>query len=814
MLSRTTGRMAILLLTATLFLTACKTSEERAQDHYESGMELLEQGDVPRALLEFRNVFKLDAQHHEARLAYARVQLERGAYSEAYSQYLRVAEQTPDNLEARIELAEMAINDQLWEEAERHGRAAADIDPQNTRVRIITIALGYAQAFRDENPVAAAEWAAKARDLLVETPESQIARRVVIDQYLSSQNVEAALAAIDVGLTYHPDNLGLYSTKLQILGSQQDMKSVGDTLETMVQRFPDNEEVRRLLIAFYLEQDDLDSAEAFLRNLANAPEAGQSEKLTVVTFLRVVRGLESARAELESLVASEEDTTAYQTLLASLDFQAGEQDKAIADLEALIAADDGMTEDQIKAKIVLARMLEETGNTVGARARVEEVLEVEALNVEALKMRASWLIDEDKPEAAILDLRAAVNEAPRDAGIMTLMARAHLRAGSRDLAGERYALAVEVSNQAPAESLRYAEFLVQENRADAAKAVLTEALNREPDNIDLLRAQAVVQLETEDWNNVTRTVWRLRGLETERATALADSLEADLMLRQNRVEDTIAYLEELVEGEGSSSEAALAALVQTKVRAGQVEESVALVERRLAEEPDNRMLQFLRAGLHMIKDERSAAADIYRVLLEETPGQSRILRMLNAIMIAEGEGEAAAAMVDEQIEVALNPTPALLLKAGRLEREKDFEGAIAIYEQIYEKNSNNLAVANNLASLITTHRDNAEDLERAYAIARRLRNIDNPALQDTYGWIEHRRGNYEVALEYLKPAAEGIPEDALVQFHLGMTYHALKRTEDARAVLTRVVELAGDEQLPQFERAREVLKELENTPSE
>ena len=822
-LSRKSGRLAALMLSATLVLAACQTSEERAQEHFESGLALLEQGDVARALVEFRNVFKLDPLHKDARLTYARAQMENEAFGDAYSQYLRVVEQFPDTFEARIELAEMAINARNWDEAERHGRAAADLDPGNPRTQIVVTALDYAKAFQDENPVAAADEALKARDLLEQNPDSLIARQVVIDQYLRSGDLDAAMAAVETGLEIHPDVFEMHATKLQIQANRQEVDAIGGTLRTMVDRFPANEDIRRMLIAYYIDREDLDSAEAYLRDLASAEDAGKDEKLTVVRFLRETKGLEAAREELERLVAAEEDTIAYRALLASVAFETGERKQAITDLETLLettaAAEDPETQedansevrqDRLRAKVVLARMLLETGNTVGARAQVEEILQDDPTNVDALKMRAAWLIDEDKPDGAILDLRTALSEQPRDADIMTLMASAHERAGSRDLAGERYAMAVEVSMQAPAESLRYAQYLVQEERQQAAKAVLTEALNRAPNNIDLLQNLATLHIQSEDWNEVTRLVWRLRALETERATAIANGLEADVMLRQERVDETIQFLEGLASEDGSSSEAALAALIQTKVRAGQIDDARGLVERRLAETPDSRILRYLRAGLHMVDGDRDAASEIYATLLDEVPGHPRVMRTLFAIMMAEGRQDEARAMIDDQIETAPEPIAALLLKAEMLERDKDFEGAIAIYEDLYAQNSNNVLVANNLASLITTHRDSAEDLDRAYSIARRLSSAEIPALQDTYGWIEYRRGNYEEALKYLEPAAEGLPQHALVQYHLGMTYHALNRTPEARETLTRALELAGDEPLPQFDRAREGLEGMGN----
>jgi tetratricopeptide (TPR) repeat protein len=152
------------------------------------------------------------------------------------------------------------------------------------------------------------------------------------------------------------------------------------------------------------------------------------------------------------------------------------------------------------------------------------------------------------------------------------------------------------------------------------------------------------------------------------------------------------------------------------------------------------------------------------------------------------------------------------MKAGELERAGDVEGAIAVYEALYAEDSSNVIVANNLASLITTHRTDPESLERAFAVARRLRGSDVPAFQDTYGWIEYRRGNLEEALADLEPAAAGLPNDALTQFHLGMTYAGLGRKEDAARVLTRAVELAGDSPLPQFVTARETLATLPPPP--
>ena len=149
-----------------------------------------------------------------------------------------------------------------------------------------------------------------------------------------------------------------------------------------------------------------------------------------------------------------------------------------------------------------------------------------------------------------------------------------------------------------------------------------------------------------------------------------------------------------------------------------------------------------------------------------------------------------------------------LLLAEQAERTGDADTAIALYEDIYADDGANLVVANNLANLLMTREDDPEALDRAHIVARRLRGTDVPAFQDTYGWIAHLRGDHEDALSYLEPAAEALPEEPTVLYHLGMTYLALDRRKDARAALERTLELAGDSTLPEAARARDALEGL------
>ncbi|GGO60626.1 Uncharacterized conserved protein HemY, contains two TPR repeats [Roseovarius pacificus] len=803
---RPSATLTALMLSASLALAGCESSEERAQRHFETAMELLAEGDVQRAYVEFRNVFKLNPRHKEARMEYAMARLEAGDKSEAYGQLLRLVEQYPDTTEARILLAEMAIQTRNWDEAKRHGKAAVEMAPDDPRVRVIETALAYAEASRQEDNAAREEQAEIARTEMESAPDNFIARSIVIDYLATNGRLEEALPVIDEGLAQHPEDYNLHQIKLQTQVQAGKMDLVGDTLRTMVETFPDDEEARRLLITWYIQQGDMEGAENFLRELAERPDADTGAHMAVIQFLRRTKGDDAAREEVQRLIETQDDPTVFIAVLASMDFDAGDRDRAIAALEQRVDGVETPTAESNDAKFLLVRMLASTGNHVGARARIEEILDNDASHVQALKARAGLRIDDDEPGEAIIDLRTALSQAPEDPEIMTLMARAHERAGDRALAGERYALAVELSNRAPEESMRYAAFLIAEDRPEAAGAVLSEALNEAPRNVDLIKMAAGLHLRNRDWNEVQRAIWKLRKEDTDEAIAVANSLEAEMLLMQDRLDESVTFLENL--SNSSDDIGALAALVQTQLRAGNTEAAQQQIEERLAETPDDPALRFLRAGLHVVSGERDQAETTYRDLLKDHPGNNAVIRALFSILRADNRTEDALALLDEQIELAPDALNVHLFKAEMLERSRDFEGAIAIYEDIYSRNSNNIIVANNLASLIASHRDDAESLERAYVVARRLRGSDIPQLQDTYGWIAFRRGDLDEALSHLEPAAKGLPGDPLVQYHLARTYLELERFEEARGILERAIEISGDTPLPQIKHARELLENL------
>ena len=805
--------LPVLVLALMLAVAGCESAEKKAERYYQSAMTLLEKGDTDRALIELRNVFKYDGFHKEARLLYAETQMARGEVGEAYSQYLRVIEQYPDTVEARIILAQVALERGDWNEVERHAGAAIQLAPEDARVKALAAALEYRKALLAKDEGAEAEAAAEAEALLADAPEDRVARRVAIDSHLRAEDPAGALKLVDEALAQTPDDLALHMMRFRLLATLEDRAAASAELEATFAAFPDQPEIGETLIQWYYALGDLDGAESLLRRLAGPDDGPTEAHGTLIRFLGQARGLMAASDEVDRLIAATEGLPQqdfYRALRAGFDFDTGKRAEAISQMQALVAGA-GPSDQTRRIKLLLARMLLDTANPVGARELIEAVLAEDPGQVDGLKMRARLLIDEDKPDAAILDLRAALDGAPRDPQIMALMADAHLRAGSRELAGERLALAVETSNSAPEYALAYARFLMQDGRVAPAESVLVAARNINPDNLDILRELGRIWLQREQWSALQELLATLRRLDSDAARSTAASLEAGMLIRQDRAPEGLAVLEQATEGsDGDAADRALSVLVMAQIGNGDTDAARAAVEAARAERPDSLNVRMLAAMVEAMSGQTDKAEAELRSLIADAPQLEAPVQRLTALLLAQGRHDEAVAVLDAGLATQPDSVGLRLTRASLHQSDGEIDAALALYEALYAQNSDNMVVANNLASLLADYRGaDPAALERAYAIARRLQGLNVPAFQDTFGWIEYRRGNYDTALPLLESAAAGLPDDASVQLHLGLTYAALNRPDKARPYLEHGLELAAGADLPQVEDARAALAALD-----
>lgn len=802
----------VVLSGAVVALAACQDDRARAEDHYQSALALLAEGDTVRADVEFRNVFQADGTHLEARERYAQMLRETGNLESSYRQYLRLVEQDPSLISARVALAEMALEQQNWEEVRWHGGRVLEMDPEAPGASVIALNIEYIDALEAEDDAARREVSAQAVTRFADDPDNPFLRRLVIDNMMRDGEFDAAIAIVDTALANAPDARNLHDTRLQILAELGEVAPLEAQLRAMLERFPEDDQLPGMLLRFYVARDDIAGAQTLLTDLASAAEdaVAREDALTALVRLRLQReGPDAAIEELDRIIAADPGTAApFRALYAVLQFEGGDPEGGIAGIETLLEGE--LTQiERGRFQVILAQMLLETGNLVGAQRLVDTALEADPGQTDALKMRAAWLIEDDDPDQAIQDLRSVLDDNAEDAAALTLMAQAYSRAGDHELSRDFLSLAMQASGGAPTETIRYATVLMEDERYLLAEEVLVAALRLTPNEPELLRALGRVYLQLSDWLRASDVERALRGIGTDPTRAMADSLRAAILVGRGQVDQAVEMLEAAA-ADPNSGVGAQAAVVQARLASGDLDGALSYVEDLVAEAPDNMDYRQLLAMTYVAVGRIAEAEEALRIVTTAEPQRQQawidLIRVQDALDREQDARQTLAAARAEHPEA-----PDLMwVEASYLERAGDIDGAIGIYEQLYEMVPNSPVVANNLASLITTYRSDEASLDRAYTIARRLRGTEVPPFADTYGWIAYRRGEFGVALEHLERAAAGLPEDALVQYHLGMTYLALDRPEDALAQLSRAVELAGpNDTRPQIIAAQDEIATLQ-----
>lgn len=797
----------MVLALSLVVLSACDSSEERAEKHFAQGIELLETGDVPRAILEFRNTLSLNEFHREARVAYARAARGNGNIPEAYANYLRLAEQFPDDIEARLALSEMAILAQNWDEAERHGAALIRANAGAEGADIVALALTFRQAILADDAPRIRVLTAEAEALAETHPNDAILVRMLIEGYVNDDRIEDAIAVTEALLAEDPDTPLFYQVMAELLITQGEADPLENHFRRMLAKFPDDDETRSNLLRLLVMEGRGPQAETFLRDEIAHAEDKPAAHVGLIALIRQLRGDAAALAEIEDALASYGDAPLMTALKAGLLFDAGDRDQAIVLMQGIT---DGVepTAQVDDYKVTLAKMLVATGNEVGARQLVESVLAHDKSQVEALKMQATWQIDVDETDEAIESLRLALDRAPKDAEVMTLMARAHERNGDAQLAEDLLALAVEASGYARDESLRFARLQLTQDRYISAEEVLVKALRRVPGQPDLLSALGQVYVATADWGRAEQVVETLRNQSGDAPRLAADDLQLQIISQREGRDQGIGFLESLAQN-GPDRMAATVALIQAQLQDGRGEEALALARELVADNPDDPRVVMVLGNAQLALGDLPAAEATFRAVAEQEGTNVLATMQLVRTLGLQNRGEEATALIDDALTTHPDHPDLLWAKASFLEQANDIDGAIGIYEALYAQNSENQVVANNLASLLVTYRTDEASVERATTVARRLRDAAFPPFQDTYGWLLYRQGRFDQAVTYLEPAAQALQQDPIVQFHLAKTYLALGRHADAKAQFEAVLALShADDPRPQITEAQAEVERL------
>jgi Flp pilus assembly protein TadD len=246
-------------------------------------------------------------------------------------------------------------------------------------------------------------------------------------------------------------------------------------------------------------------------------------------------------------------------------------------------------------------------------------------------------------------------------------------------------------------------------------------------------------------------------------------------------------------------------LVRLDLAQNKPEAALARVQRQIAAAPTSGSLQYLLGKTQETRKDLGAAEAAYLKAIELQPDLRGPYNDLVRLYAVSGRYDQALAKADEALRKSPRNVGAYMLTGMIQEQKGELPKAEAAYAKALEINPRLAPAANNLAYLLA---ERGADMERALQLAQLAKEIEpeEPHISDTLGWILYKRGVYQPAVTFLKASADRLPDNPVVQYHLGMAAAKTGDRETARAALAMAVK--SPHRFPGKEEAERSLVEL------
>jgi tetratricopeptide (TPR) repeat protein len=784
MLSRRSLLFLSKILAATVALTAlsaCGSPEQKAQGYYDQAAALIAKDDYVQARKSLLTSLKYKSDKIETWRLLAVVDERAKAVSALFQDLHRIVELDPKDNEARLKLASIMVAGGAADAAQKLIETIDDGDKPNAALHALKASI----LMRQHDLSGAVREAQRAVEI---DPGNVDATVLLAAKKIADGDGNGALHLLD-GL---PDDRKTDS-RVQLERVQAYIR-VGDTaqaeaaLRKLVSDNPSVPGYRNELVRFLIASKHFDEAEKELRAIATASPKDSKAELDLVKFLVSWKGTAAGRAELDACIKAGGDVFDYQIARAEIDVADGHFNEAIDQFKALVKVAN-TTDRKVSTEAKLAEVYVRKSDFAAAEPVVADVLQQDKNNVQALKLRAALRLEQGNFDAAIADLRQALTQQPKSVDVLLLLAAAYERGGKNELADRQYADALKASNQNLIVAQRYVGFLQRRGDLSHAENVLLDVATRDPTNIALLTSLAQIRLSRQDWSGVMAVAAMISKLNGGAVTA--DEIRAAAFAGQKRFDDSISALE-AARAAAPKSLQPVVNLVSTYIRLGKTDKASDLLRDAMKQFPDNAEALVLLGQVQMAQNKPNEAEQTYKLAIEKQPKDVKGYLALSEFYAHQKNYKAAIGTLQAGLQALPGNLNFRFLLAGLHIQAGESDEALAEYEAILKDQPGSLLAVNNVVSLILDNSPDKASLDKALAMADRLKGATAPQLQDTYGWAEFKRGNIKDAIATLEAAKSKMPNNAVVRYHLGMSYLSNGDVDKAQAELKAASDLEPD----------------------
>ena len=419
---------------------------------------------------------------------------------------------------------------------------------------------------------------------------------------------------------------------------------------------------------------------------------------------------------------------------------------------------------------------------------LENVLSQDPENIDGRMLQAQVWLGQGEPRKATEGLEQLSKTYPGIPGIKYQLALLYLQQNNFTQAGDALRQVVALTPENAESLLLLAQLNLRNNNLEEVVSGMTELLKKHPDSraARLLLAQAY-QL-TKRYDNAAAVLQEqlLKAPNDPQAYFFLG-----LILRQQSKNDEARTAFEKARELAPDNPGAIEQLVQLDLASKDTTSAMAKVEQALAKTPNSAAAHFIEAQVHAATKTWDKTESALLKTLELDPKFSRAYDLLISVYVTQGKLADALSRLEALVAKDPKNVPALMTSAMLYEQKKDFKQARSAYENLLATNPDFIPALNNLAYLYISE---FKELDKAYELATKARQLqpEDASVADTLGWIFYKKRDYPRALSLLQESAGKLPDNAEVQFHLGMANYMMGKVDLAKEALQRAMNSPTD----------------------
>jgi len=768
-------------------MASCGSSEDSAASYVESGKELLAEGNIDKARLQFKNAIQVDPRMAEPFYQLALIDEKNQKWKAMFANLTTVEQLDPNHHEAIVKLGQIYLLAGNFDLAMEKADKVLQADSQNVQAIVLKASV-YLKQKNFGSALTEVDQALAIDGNNIE------AISVKILAYKEQGNNDEALKLVDQAINTNKDSLPLKMIRLSILESEKDYAAMEVTYRELLPAYPDKNWVAVSLAKLLNGPlDRYEDAKTVLQDFVDANPDDAESKLLLVALVKT-KDRQQAISLLDDYIKA--DPANFDLRFAKLRLLAEEKDVELvtAELQQIIV-DDPEGNNGLKAKGILAGIEAGKGNFEQVETLVDEVLEKAPEDETALLLKAKLELRANKSDPAISNLRLVLRNNPESDKALVMLAQAHLLNGSPELAEDNFRKALKINPSNTIAALAVANSLLKSNDVDRAEDVLLIALQDNPNHQSLLEVLAQVRILKKDWAGTQSTIETLQG--DKKDSAFSHYLTGQMYQAQEEYAQAIDEYK-LVLAKNPNMNRALQSLAYSYMKLDQKQELIDYLNQFINSNPK------LLSGYSVLvnvyrqdKDTQLAISTIEKGLAVE-PKWIGGYTFLAGISLAKGDSQQAIKSYKRGLKNNPGNNFLSLQLASAYERDENYAEAKTIYEDILLRDENIEPAINNLASLLTDQFESEDNLKKALKLSSRFKKSTEPYYLDTYAWVNVKLGNFDEARSILERIVSLNSSVAIFNYHLGVLYDKQGNATAARKQLIIAKDLAteqGDKKL-------------------